>query len=362
MPRTQSIQRLIRRIKSGMNYSSNFTTLSAIELHEELVTLNDEIILKYDTGSDDIQRILIFSNDKLISFFKSCSIVQADGTFNVSPKLFDQVYIFHGTNNGLTVPVFYCLLPSRTQQIYEKVARCIMEITGINLHLRKIVMDFELAAQKGFKNIFNVDIQGCFYHLQEANYRHLCTIGGKIRYSNDPEYAIKIRMFGCLAFLPKHLVRQGFQALIDKFLLEMDQPFEDFVQYFQRIYVGSMLGNVERPPRFSIEIWNLHETVISDENRTNNHVEGHHLKLKALAGCYHPTIQKFVEIIKKDISLASLKVVQSQTGQAPLPKRTNYKDLDDRVKRVVMQFPLISNYEDTLLIEFLKNMAQIFVL
>ena len=56
----------------------------------------------------------------------------------------------------------------------------------------------------------------------------------------------------------------------------MDQPVQKFLLYFGKYYIGSVIGNRRRIPRFSIEMWNQFDQTLSEMPRANNSVEGWH--------------------------------------------------------------------------------------
>ena len=55
----------------------------------------DECILVYDSGADDLDRMLIFSNAELQRIARSAKIVHVDGTFRVCSRPFYQIFTVH---------------------------------------------------------------------------------------------------------------------------------------------------------------------------------------------------------------------------------------------------------------------------
>lgn len=68
---------------------------------------------------------------------------------------------------------------------------------GIRLNPKRIMIDFELGAIKGFKRAFpGADIKGCFFYITNTIYKHVCESGFKKAYAEDAELKIL-----CLPFL-----------------------------------------------------------------------------------------------------------------------------------------------------------------
>ena len=105
-------------------------------------------------------------------------------------------------------------------------------------------------------------------HLQTHAHRE----GLKANYENEVAFALLVRCLAALAFVPPNQVLETSEALEhqmpDEMLLLLD--------YFERTYIGRMIGNQRRAPMFNIEFWNVHNRVINDDPRTNNKLEGHH--------------------------------------------------------------------------------------
>ncbi|RNA44990.1 hypothetical protein BpHYR1_007574 [Brachionus plicatilis] len=45
----------------------------------------------------------------------------ADGTFDITPRLFLQVYTIHAIINEKCLPLIYCLMPGKIKALYSRV-------------------------------------------------------------------------------------------------------------------------------------------------------------------------------------------------------------------------------------------------
>lgn len=92
LPSVRSIKRTIRKIRVKSKDSHPLpTSLATMEIPEVYrTTVKGENFLLHDSGNSD-DRILIFATLKNLEPMQNSSEWFADGTFQVTPKFFDQV-------------------------------------------------------------------------------------------------------------------------------------------------------------------------------------------------------------------------------------------------------------------------------
>ena len=77
-----------------------------------------------------------------------------------------------------------------------------------------ILADFERSAINAIQaNFANVNVKGCFFHLCSNIWKHVQNIGLKVRYWEEPEFALQLQMLTALTFLPPKDVVRGFSAI-----------------------------------------------------------------------------------------------------------------------------------------------------
>ena len=109
-----------------------------------------------------------------------------------------------------------------------------------HLNPETILTDFELAVINAFQEVFvGVDVHGCLFHLSQNIYRKVQEQGLQVRYSNEPEFALRIRMLAALAFVPMPNVLDAFESLMETFPMEAI-PVAD---YFEDNYIGRLRRN-----------------------------------------------------------------------------------------------------------------------
>ena len=99
-------------------------------------------------------------------------------------------------------------------------------------------MDFELALHNAFTAVSeSADISGCLFHFGQSCWRKICELGKKVQYNTDSSFALKVKCFSALAFLPSWDVVDAFELLSD----DEDIPIE-FISYFEQTYIGVQSG------------------------------------------------------------------------------------------------------------------------
>ena len=117
----------------------------------------------------------------------------------------------------------------------------------------------------------NIEVKGCLFHFTQAVYRKIGNIGLKHAYANDPGTRKLCRQLMALPILPKdHIVRAFYK--LTEFVVEADETaglhlLKRLVEYMRTTWIGS----AQFPP----SSWCWYREAV----RTNNDVEGWHLKL-----------------------------------------------------------------------------------
>jgi hypothetical protein len=117
------------------------------------------------------------------------------------------------------------------------------------------------------------------------------------------DFALQIRQLAALTFVPIDNVA-SFEGLIDSpYFTEHNDLVQSSVNYFEDTWIGRPgRRNQCRNPIFAHSLWNCYEATLEDLPKTNNSVEGWHRGFSQLLGAYHPTIWKFIDVVKKEQS------------------------------------------------------------
>ena len=214
----------------------------------------------------------------------------ADGTFDVAPGLFQQLYTIHCRCYGVMLPLVFALLPGKSTQVYTRLLQALKDLEP-RLAPKTLMSDFEQAAIRAFEQEFlNVSITGCFFHLGQCFWRKIQQLGFSGQYAEeDGIFASWARCLPALAFLPVDEVVDGFETLAshDAFNDAVGQNAAQLVDYFEDTWVGRpprRQGADRRQPMFPHQLWNQHHRTLDGLPRTNNSVEAWRNRMQALIG------------------------------------------------------------------------------
>ena len=105
LPKDVAMKRLVQRARKNKDFPANPLTRHGFEIPDKYKEYCGKLFLKFDSGVDDPQRILIFVTDDGIKHLERYPNWSADGTFKSAPKIFFQLFMVHVHINSIqTVP------------------------------------------------------------------------------------------------------------------------------------------------------------------------------------------------------------------------------------------------------------------
>ena len=204
---------------------------------------NNENFLLYDSGANDVNRILIFCSDSGRLDLCQAKNIAVDGTFDSCPQIFFQLFTLHVVKKNTSVPRLFALLPNKTENTYERLFMAIKEQVPA-FKPESVLLDFEKATMNAINKVYpNASLLGCLFHLGQSHYRKIVDLGLKTEYDSNGEFNRLMKKFTALAFLPPQDVVEAFLELTS----QPDVPAE-FIQYFELTYIG-----VERGSRRNVD-------------------------------------------------------------------------------------------------------------
>ena len=173
---------------------------------------SENVVLVNDKDSE----ILAFSSQTNLQTL--CNIVTElfiDGTFKFCPKHFFQLYTIHGSKNCHYLPLVVALLPSKSEQCYNKMwSLLINSCRERNLQLKPAVIhiDFERAMHNVITSCFpDTQIDCCRFHLGQNWWRKIQSLGlRKVYMDKSSEEGKWLSKFYGLSFLPPEDVENSF--------------------------------------------------------------------------------------------------------------------------------------------------------
>ena len=209
-----------------------------------------------DSGYLDPERVIIFAtekNMKLLSTYKSWFV---DGTFEVAPLIYKQMFNISINIGGKILPMLYTLLPNKQEAIYLKLFKMIKDYP--NIQPNEVTMDFELASMNAVVSAWpNVNILLCWFHYCQSLWRNIQQKHLAKDYIKDNLVRKLFKYLKYLPFVPPKDVIKAFKEI--KALGTMCKKFEPIFTYFESFYIGKLVRNsqtIRKVPIYPINKWN----------------------------------------------------------------------------------------------------------
>ncbi|KHJ40130.1 hypothetical protein D918_09827 [Trichuris suis] len=257
------------------------------------MTKRGEPFLMHDSGAEDEERVLIFPPQENVRLLSASATLFCDGTFKTAPTQFARLFTVHGVVLGYPVPLVYALTTRKREQTYRYVYQRIIDYAeernwSINPSL--CMMDFELANMNAIRSLLlNAENKDCLFHFSQSLWRRISSWGLACSY-NAVESATRrcASMLFDLPFVPAEDVVETFEYVDN----QAEESLDDLMDYVKRTYVTG------RSPMFPPQTWNVYRAVLNDQRSTNNAAEGWHNKFQKVMVVHHPSIWKFIEVLK----------------------------------------------------------------
>ena len=140
-------------------FGVNPKTLTSIVIPENLKNCykakdEDDDVLFYwdDSGEDDEKRVILFGTESNFKLLEENRDWFSDGTFDISPTLFTQLYSVHIVFNNKDLPLLYGYLPNKEEETYIKFFNMIKK--SIKNIPNSFNVDFEKAVFNAASRVF----------------------------------------------------------------------------------------------------------------------------------------------------------------------------------------------------------------
>ena len=164
MPTYDAMRQLINGVRRNVaGFGSNAIDLSSIVIPDNLkycykAKEEDPDVLFYwdDSGEDDESRVIVFSTEDNFKILSENRDWFSDGTFDISPTLFTQLYSIHVIVNNKDLPLVYGYLPNKEEKTYVKFFNMVKK--SITIMPISFNVDFEKAVFNAAYRVFNSNI------------------------------------------------------------------------------------------------------------------------------------------------------------------------------------------------------------
>ena len=147
-------------------------------------------------------------------------------------------------------------------------------------------------------------------------------------------------MISALASVPPNDVQKSFDLLTALTRNQYGNGADGVLDCFEDNYVGSFRVNAPAGiPTFPIDFWNMFHRTDEELPRTNNAVEGWHRGFQVHVSACHPVFWKLLEVLQKEGTVVRVGFLQNEGGHEPPPQRRRYVDCNQRILRIVDDFP-----------------------
>uniref|UniRef100_A0A6P7FDK2 Uncharacterized protein LOC114328960 n=1 Tax=Diabrotica virgifera virgifera TaxID=50390 RepID=A0A6P7FDK2_DIAVI len=257
-----------------------------------------------DSGTEDKNRIIIFSCTSDLNRLIQCQTWVVDGTFTSAPNLWYQLWVIYGVFHSKTIPFIYAFLPNKNEDIYERtLVNIFQKIDTIQPGARPntIIIDFEMAVVNTFRQLVpDVKIRGCFFHFCKAIWLKVQQLGLEQIYTDDEYFQTIIKSFCALSFVPPAEVSHAFELLGNELVESFgeDERYHGFIDYFIATWVGRTLP--PRNPRFAINVWNCNNITLEGLPRATNSIESWHHIFYSIFSSHHLNPNRVIEKLLKE--------------------------------------------------------------
>ena len=122
-------------------------------------------------------------------------------------------------------------------------------------------------------------------------------------------------MIAALAFVPPHDVTNYFEPLSGHIRNEYGDDCDEVLEYMEDNYIGRLRVNApRRAPTFLNQIWNVFHRTFDELPRTNNSIEGWHRNFQTTVGVNHPSLWRFLDVLKQEEALNRVTILQTLGG------------------------------------------------
>ncbi|KAK3913488.1 Glutamate receptor ionotropic, NMDA 2C, partial [Frankliniella fusca] len=182
------------------------------------------------------------------------------------------------------VPLVQVLMQSRKRVAYVAVLEALREALP-QFRPELVITDFECAQMQAWVQVYNVPVQGCYWHFSRAVSILSRTMGLTHYLRLHPRAKSIVRSLLALPLLPQNLIMEGFMSLA--YEAAEEAVYAVLHTFFLRVLQTWLVG-------FRFEMM----SVFLADHRTNNVSESANRMLRLRTQVHHPNISLFLEAVR----------------------------------------------------------------
>ena len=244
-----------------------------------------------------------------------------DGTFRITPNLFDSTLSVHVIIQQRAFPIFFALITNRTKDLYTEVLNNFKALLPRTFLPSDVITDFEPALQNALSETYpTARLTGCFFHLKQAMIKRIKKENLIGAYRNDPAIKQYLQSLMALGLLPPEEIVNTFNTVKDTMPADFNGKLTRFTNYVERQWIRKVGPQII--------------SVYGRSVRTNNFVEYFHSSLRTKFPNAHPNIFKYLVNINNILQESKIKATQLLSGlEVARPRAVKMIIREDQLRR-----------------------------
>ena len=326
-----NLGKMLRRLRKNSINPKPYA-YPTIKLSTDITTTHTKNLF-YQYGPDQYRNLehfddfLIFSTDFQLQNLVENNIWSIDGTFQVVPSPWYQLYTISYVFNNRVFPAIFCILKNKRKETYDNLLNIIVQLKP-DLNPRLIKTDFEISAINAFQNKFkNSIISGCQFHLGQCFIRKLKDINLFYEYKSNNNLKKFVKALQTLSFVKSNHIIETYNELKndDMFPSQLNELYE----YFFSNFICSTSA------RFKVETWNFMEYYSLEIPKTNNAIEGWHNTFKNTFGTSRFSFELLIYKLKEEEEVIRQKKIRIDIGERFRRKR-KYVRIENNINNYII--------------------------
>ena len=220
-----------------------------------------------------------------------------DGTFKIVKEPFTQLFSIHAfvksESSIKQLPLVFVLMSGKRKKDYRKVLKRVLECLPDAPAVKSAVMDFESSLWKVFPIVYpGVELQGCSFHWTQAVWRKIQLLGLQPLYLSNNSTHDFCRRLMALPLLPCEHIEPAFRILEGRVSNDIEHQLTTYI-------ANTWMTGQWKPKDWSV----FNQTV-----RTNNDVEGWHLRINTRARRGKLQFYVLIELLHKESQIITLQL------------------------------------------------------